>query len=176
MATPAAKTNTCPGCGEAYILGAETCDNCQFDLSRLPLPATEIPAAEAEFGTLLTEVRLGPAHELAPADRVAEAVALLRDDPAGAVIVMDAGRIAGIFTERDVLKHVADRPGVLQQAVSQVMTPDPVILRDTDTVATALNKMTVGGFRHIPLVHGDQLVGVVNASDLMQWFMQRYFD
>jgi CBS domain-containing protein len=49
-------------------------------------------------------------------------------------------------------------------------------LRDTDTVATALNKMAVGGFRHIPLIHGNELLGVVTASELMQWFMQKYFD
>ena len=62
---------------------------------------------------------------------------------------MDAGRLVGIFTDRDAVLKVAGRPtGPL--AMREVMTRDPVIVRDDDSVAIAIHKMAVGGFRHVP--------------------------
>ena len=46
------------------------------------------------------------------------------------------------------------------------MTPDPVVLRGDDTIAVAIHKMAMGGFRHIPLVSGGQATGIVSARDL----------
>jgi signal-transduction protein with cAMP-binding, CBS, and nucleotidyltransferase domain len=177
MSTPTASNKTlCPGCGEPYILGDDSCSNCNYDLRGLGLPETGGRSEASDFGAPLTEVRIPSHHTLSPTAKVSEAVEILRDDPSGAVVVVERGALVGIFTERDVLSKVASDTSVLDSPMSEVMTPDPVILRDTDTIATALNKMAVGGFRHIPLVHGDQLVGVVTASDLMQWFMQKYID
>lgn len=177
MTSPAASNTTlCPGCGEPYILGEDYCANCHYNLATLGLPSSERRGDSGDFAAPLTQVRIPSPHTLAPADTVADGVAILRDDPSGAVVVVERGAVVGIFTERDVLTRVAGRRGVLEKPISAVMTADPVILRDSDTIATALNKMAVGGFRHIPLVHGDALVGVVTASDLMQWFMQKFFD
>jgi CBS domain-containing protein len=173
--TMTAERNLCPGCGTPFVQGADQCDNCSFDLTRGSLPATE-QLGESDFSEPLTAIRLAQPHIVAPGTAVSRAVELLLADPAGAVVVADAAGIVGIFTERDILKKVAGRPGAQAVPIESAMTPDPVILRDTDTVATALNKMAVGGFRHIPLVHGQTLVGVVTASELMQWFMQKYFD
>jgi CBS domain-containing protein len=167
---------TCPSCGTPYVQGADECENCNFDLTRASLPLTEQPNVVTDFGEPLTTIRLTAPHVLTPDAPVSRALETLKADPAGAVIIAGPSGIVGICTERDVLKRIAGRGEVLEGPVERVMTPDPVILRDTDTVATALNKMAVGGFRHIPLVHGDDLVGVVTASELMQWFMQKYFD
>jgi CBS domain-containing protein len=173
--TMTAERNLCPGCGTPFVQGADQCENCSFDLTRASLPATEL-VGESDFSEPLTALRLAPPHAVPPGTPVARAVELLLADPSGAVIIADTAGIVGIFTERDILKKVAGRTGIADLAIQSVMTPDPVILRDTDTVATALNKMAVGGFRHIPLVHGQTLVGVVTASELMLWFMQKYFD
>jgi CBS domain-containing protein len=174
--TSAVEQNTCPSCGTAFVQGADQCENCFLDLTRLSLPATWQPKVETDFGEPLTTVRLASAHVLPSDAPVSRALGVLRADPAGAVVVAGPAGIVGICTERDVLKKVAGRGRVLDAPLETIMTPDPVILRDTDTVATALNKMAVGGFRHIPLVHGSELLGVVTASELMQWFMQKYFD
>jgi CBS domain-containing protein len=56
------------------------------------------------------------------------------------------------------------------------MTPDPVVLRDDDTMAMALNKMGDGGFRHIPIVKSGELVGIITARDVMSWVLGKYFD
>jgi len=51
-----------------------------------------------------------------------------------------------------------------------------VVLRDDDTMAMALNKMGDGGFRHIPIVRGGELVGMITARDVMGWVLGKYFD
>jgi CBS domain-containing protein len=69
----------------------------------------------------------------------------------------------GIFTQRDVLmKIVHDYDRVKASPIRQVMTPDPVVVRDTDNPAKAINLMAVGGFRHIPVLDvDDRVVGLI---------------
>ena len=89
-----------------------------------------------------------------------------------AVLVIDGnGRLVGIFTERDVLTRVVAR-GLTPPAtqVRQVMTRDPDALAVTDRVASAVNRMSVAGYRTIPLVDDDRRpVGVVTATHVIKW-------
>ena len=81
------------------------------------------------------------------------------------VLVVDAGRLVGIFTDRDAVLKVAGRP-VSSRPIADYMTRDPVVLRHDDTIAVAINKMAVGGFRHIPLVDAGRPTGIVTARDV----------
>jgi CBS domain-containing protein len=72
----------------------------------------------------------------------------------GAVLVQREGRIVGIFTERDVLRRVVSLAVNRERPVAEVMTPEPEALDPDDGIAFALNRMVVGGFRHIPIVDG----------------------
>ena len=89
-----------------------------------------------------------------------------------AVLVVDAaGRLAGIFTERDLLTRVVGR-GLDPKgtALSVVMTPNPEVLSVTDRVAYAVHCMSVAGYRTVPLVDGDRKpVGIVTVSDVIRW-------
>ena len=77
----------------------------------------------------------------------------MREESLGAALVVRGGKLAGIFTERDVLMKVAGQPiEVEHTTVSELMTVDPVTLPVEASVAFALNKMLIEGFRHIPLV------------------------
>src|SRR5262249_28358703 len=101
-------------------------------------------------------------------DAVASMMALRR----AAVLVVDsAGKLQGIFTERDVLTRVvAPRLDVLTTRVGQVMTRDPEALSVTDRVAYAVNRMSVAGHRTIPLVDADgRPVGVVTVNHFIKW-------
>ncbi|KAA0238438.1 CBS domain-containing protein [bacterium] len=159
----------CPSCGHQNIKGADSCEHCLAAL-------TSVGGEGSEPLLPLTEIRLSRIKVVSPDTSVGEAVDVLRQEASGAVIVVQRGEVAGIFTERDYLKKIAGHPERLVGPVSLYMTPDPVILRDTDTMAIAVNKMGLGGFRHIPLVHGGRLVALVTGRDVMQWLMMRYFD
>jgi CBS domain-containing protein len=86
---------------------------------------------------------------------IREAIALMLDRQIGAVLVVKDGRAVGIFTERDVLRRVATSGIDQSHTVAEVMTRDPECLGLDDGIAFALNRMIVGGYRHIPIVDDD---------------------
>ena len=89
----------------------------------------------------------------------------------GTVLVVEAGKLVGIFTERDVLMKVAGHPiDLTQSKVSAFMTPNPVALPADSAVAFALNRMVLEGFRHIPLVDDDNRpVAEVSMRNLIEY-------
>lgn len=99
-----------------------------------------------------------------------QAIEFLRDRHIGCVLVVDRERLAGIFTERDLLLRAegADRT----RPVSEFMTPDPDVLRPEAPIVYALNLMSVGGHRHVPLVDGaGRPVGVVSMRDVIHYLV-----
>jgi CBS domain-containing protein len=90
---------------------------------------------------------------------------------AGVLIVDRDGRLAGIFTERDVLTRVAGRDlDTRRTPLRDVMTANPEALEPTDRVAYALHSMRVAGYRTIPLVDKDRRpIGVVTLTDVVRW-------
>ncbi len=85
----------------------------------------------------------------------------------GAAIVLDGERLVGILTERDVLLAVAsDRDQTA--AVEDCMTAHPETVEPSDTTDHAAALMIHGGFRHLPVVDGDRVVGIVSIRDLMR--------
>jgi CBS domain-containing protein len=166
----------CPSCGSENIEGVDTCENCLMDLRSIDVPEGDQIASDSDLARPISSVRLSKPRTIPVDATVREAVRVMQGDASGAVVVTDGAEIAGIFTERDLLKKVANLPGDLDRPVAAFMTPDPVVLRDTDMMAWALNKMGDGGFRHIPVVRNGQLVGIITARDIMQWVLGRYFD
>lgn len=100
-------------------------------------------------------------------DAVDEMMAMRR----AAVLVVDAdGRLEGIFTERDVLTRVVARAISVATPVADVMTRDPEALSVTDRVAYAVNRMSVAGYRTIPLIDGARRpIGVVTVNHFIKW-------
>jgi CBS domain-containing protein len=85
----------------------------------------------------------------------------------GAVLVMDGERLEGILTERDILKAVA--VGATDNArVRDWVTRNPETIEATDTTEHAASLMIHGGFRHLPVLDGDTVVGIVSIRDLMR--------
>ena len=106
---------------------------------------------------------------VAPDSNVADAARRMAERSVGAVLVLDGTRLLGIFTERDVLKVVA---AGLEEAgsmtVSALMTRYPETIESTETTEHAASLMVHGGFRHLPVVDGGTLVGIVSIRDLMR--------
>jgi CBS domain-containing protein len=85
----------------------------------------------------------------------------------GAVLVLDGGRLVGIMTERDLMRAVAR--GLHGEAlVAQYMTKDPETIAPDDTTQHAAVLMIHGGFRHLPVVDRDGVVGILSIRDLMR--------
>ena len=106
---------------------------------------------------------------VAPDSNVADAARRMAERSVGAVLVLDGTRLLGIFTERDVLKVVAaglEAAGAM--TVSALMTRYPETIESTETTEHAASLMVHGGFRHLPVVDGGTLVGIVSIRDLMR--------
>lgn len=94
----------------------------------------------------------------------------------GVALIVQNGKLAGIFTERDVLKKVAGVPMELEKtAVSKVMTADPFTLPEDCSIAFALHHMSSEGYRHLPLVKPDRTpVGVVGVRDIVAYLVELF--
>ena len=106
---------------------------------------------------------------------VADAVTAMNGQHIGCVLVQTGGKLVGIFTERDVLKRVALHEGSRAQKVEAVMTRNPATLEANQSLAFALNKMSVGGYRHIPIVDdGGRPVSVLSIRDIVDFIVELF--
>lgn len=108
-------------------------------------------------------------RELATVSRDAtlrEAAEHMVERRVGSLLVFDGERLVGILTERDVLKAVAG--GTVDAAVTDWMTSNPETIEPGDTLEHAAVVMVHGGFRHLPVAEGPQVVGVVSMRDVME--------
>ena len=107
-------------------------------------------------------------HIVSPDQTVVDAVALMSARRVGAVPVVLAGRLVGIFSERDVVRRVVavGRP-VDKTRVGDVMTPDPVTASPSDERALAVLKMDTVGCRHLPVVQHGAVVDMLSIRDLL---------
>ncbi len=104
--------------------------------------------------------------ELPATASVLDAACAMRDWSVGAVLITDQGRLAGIFTERDMISRVVafDREPKTTP-LAEVMTKDPSTISPKATALEALRLMEDGGYRHLPVVAGKRLVGIVSRRD-----------
>ena len=103
----------------------------------------------------------------APTTQLSEAVRSMAARHVGAVLVLDDGRLQGVFTERDLLRATA--AGLAADAtLGDWMTPHPETIEPDDTTEHAAVLMIHGGFRHLPVVAGGAVVGILSIRDLMR--------
>src|ERR1700675_3590448 len=110
-----------------------------------------------------------------PEVRLAAAIQILGERKIGAVLVMSNGRIEGILSERDIVRVLGERVArVLDEPVSAVMTRKVVSCRQTDTVAAIMEMMTLGKFRHLPVVEEGKVVGLISIGDIVKWRVKEF--
>ena len=110
-----------------------------------------------------------------PEAKLSAAVKLLSERRIGAVLVMSKGHIEGILSERDIVRVLGDRgASALDAPVSEVMTRKVVSCRQNDTVAAIMEMMTTGKFRHLPVIEGERVVGLISIGDIVKWRVQEY--
>ena len=122
----------------------------------------------------LLEHRSGEIFSCGATTPVREAVSMLASRRIGALPVMAAGAVAGIFSERDVIYQLqAQGPSVLDRAVGDVMTAPAVTVSPDGDVLEALGLMTRRRIRHLPVVAGGAMVGFVSIGDLVKYRIER---
>ena len=105
-------------------------------------------------------------HTVGPGDTVGEAVAVMAQNRIGSVLVMDGEKLLGIFTERDTVRALSLSHDAPRHDIVSWMTHDPrTVPPDTDN-DEALRTMLDNGFRHLPVVEGGKVIGMVSMRDL----------
>jgi len=107
--------------------------------------------------------------------KLSAAIKLLAERKIGAVLVMSHGHLEGILSERDIVRVLGERGArVLEEPVSSVMTRKVVSCRQSDTVAGIMEMMTLGKFRHLPVIEEGMVVGLISIGDVVKWRVREF--
>jgi CBS domain-containing protein len=120
-------------------------------------------------------IGLKESYTVAPSTSLLECIETMRSRRIGSILIIDpVGKVLGIFTERDCLMKVTGKVSDLSVPVSDYMTPHPVCERPDASLAFALNLMSNGGFRHIPIVDQDNMpIGIVSIKDMVDHIVKK---
>ena len=145
----------CPTCGHDNVPGSEECNHCSCDLTQLDRPTASNRVERSLMEDPVTVLQPREPLTLPATSTVGEAMRTMLEKDVGALLIVDsAGKLRGIFSERDLLKKVAGLDIDLSATpVHTYMTPNPESITASDSLAFALHKMDVGGYRHLPVVH-----------------------
>jgi CBS domain-containing protein len=114
-------------------------------------------------------------QSIEPDARLSAAIRILAERKIGAVLVMDKGRIEGILSERDIVRVLGERgAAVLDEPVSAVMTRKVISCKQSDTVSVIMEIMTLGKFRHLPVVEDGKVAGLISIGDIVKWRVREY--
>lgn len=104
-----------------------------------------------------------------PDATLSAAVKILSERRIGAVLVMSGHKMEGILSERDIVRVIGERgAAALDESVHGVMTRKVISCKPSDTVGAIMEKMTSGKFRHLPVIDGDRIVGLISIGDVVK--------
>ncbi|KAB2878787.1 MAG: CBS domain-containing protein [Pseudorhodoplanes sp.] len=111
---------------------------------------------------------------ISPTASVAEAARILTERRIGALVVTGAGnRVVGIVSERDIVRILAARgAAALGLSLTEVMTRKVVSCVESDMISAIMERMTAGKFRHVPVLDGDRLAGIISIGDAVKLRLQ----
>jgi len=173
----------CPSCGHENIDGIDRCENCLAPFRQLDIPSAE--AAEGLARSVM-EDNLGQLDRdepicVAPDTPALEVVRLMKNSNSGCALVVDGKKLVGIFTEHDALLKMTGglsastaHPGSAQAmgTIANLMSANPETLKEQDSVAEALNKMSLGRYRHIPFRKPDGTYAVASIKSVLKYLAQ----
>ena len=167
--------NECPHCGHQNIEGVDVCEECQQPLGDLSLPT---PATAVEKGLLRDRVSVLCSRSplVMPSDAsVGDVLRALVERAVGAVVIVEDGKVAGIFSEHDALMRLGvEAQKMAQRPIREFMTPNPQTLLETAKIAFAVQRMDQGGYRHIPIVDADgNPIAIVSVRDILRYLTEK---
>ena len=213
----------CPACGAENIEGSDRCENCLAPFRDLDIPRADAAEglARSVMEDRLAQLEFEPTIAVTSGTSAIEAAPRMQEERLGCALVLDDGKLVGIFTEHDVLKRVheyvqaapvadappasmrtvaeelpirdvafsdipveeirADEPETARPApiatsayglegpVRDFMSRSPESLDEDDSVATALNKMSIGNYRHLPVRRRDATYSVASIKAVLRY-------
>ncbi|HEX3084226.1 MAG TPA: CBS domain-containing protein [Pyrinomonadaceae bacterium] len=163
----------CPSCGYDNIEGTDRCEECLTSLFNLD----ESQGGKRTLARSVMEDDLSKLENeflgVTPDTATGEVVNQMKQARLGCALVLDNGKLVGIFTERDLLSKLT---GPAAQSpttpVNQLMSANPEVLLETDSIAAALNKMSMGHYRHIPVQKSDGSYCVTSIKHVLKYLAQ----
>ena len=162
----------CPSCGHENIEGTDRCDNCMTPLQKLEVPRSDAARglARSVMEDNLSQLEREETITVQPDTPVIEVVRKMKNARSGCALVLDGDKLVGIFTEHDVLYGMFGGQARPQDIpVKELMSRNPETLRETESVAAALNKMSLGRYRHIPVSRKDGSYSVTSIKSVLSY-------
>lgn len=168
----------CPWCNHENIDGSDHCDKCLHSLTGKNMPQ---PGKDTLQKKIMTEkvsdfISKTPSIIVEPTASIQEVIEKMQALPMkGCVLVCDkSGKLVGIASIRDILLKVA---GIVKDpskmTVDKIMTANPECLGKDASLAFALHKMSIGKFRHVPVIDNGKPIGVVSTRDLIEYLCRK---
>lgn len=160
----------CPYCEHENIPGADECADCGQPLDDTHLSP---PTSEVERSLLRDRISaLAPRSPITvlPTTPVGDVLRIMVERGIGCVVVAESDQPIGIFSERDALRKLnTDAPNLATRPVREFMTPNPQTLVADAKIAFGVQRMDLGGYRHLPIVgRRGELVGIISARDILR--------
>ncbi len=167
----------CPSCGHQNLPGMDACERCQTSLTQEDVRKAQ---TDVERGLMQDQIRsLQPVEPLTAGleTTLKQAIQLMRRKNIGCVVVTgDAGELAGILTERDLLQKVAGQDLDHDRCrVKDFMSPVPESGKKAHPLAYALHRMIISDIRYLPLVdENDRPEGIISSRDVIAYINTHY--
>ena len=167
----------CPSCGHQNLPGIDACEQCQTSLTQEDVRKVK---TDVERSLMEEQIKsLQPVEPLTVAlnTTLKQAIQIMRNKNIGCVVVTDdAGRLAGILTERDLLQKVAGQKLDHDQSlVDDFMSPAPESSKSEHPLAYALHRMIISDIRYLPLVdENDRPEGIISSRDVIAYMKKRF--
>ncbi|HTL47945.1 MAG TPA: CBS domain-containing protein [Verrucomicrobiae bacterium] len=169
----------CPSCGHHNLEGMDRCEECLHSLMQrdLPRPKKNDPLQRvimtAPVADLLTGADLLVANTT---DTVQKIINTLKKKKKDCVLIYQKKKLVGIISQRDLLLRVAGKHKDLSAVkAEQIMTKNVEFVRGEDPIAFAVNKMSMGGFRHLPVLNAEGVpLSIISIKDVLGYLMKRH--
>ncbi len=163
----------CPDCDHGNMPGADACEHCGQDLRSIDIERRRSAGQQRILDTPLSALDPPEALTVAPSESTGEVIRKMRVGGQGSALIVDHGTVIGIFTERDALMKLTGRTVDLRRTpIETVMTRDPRVLKDDDTLALALHFMAVGSYRHIPVARDGEPPRFISIRGVLRYLSE----
>lgn len=160
----------CPRCGFDNLPGNDDCTKCLLDLAQLDVPTGMDRVQESLIADHIMKLKPRAPVTISEQATLQQAVAAMAEQGESSLMVInEAGRLLGLLSEQDILQATAENPAsITNRRVADSMTTGPVTVSQDDSLARALQRMDIGGYRHLPVVAEGKPVGQISVHDLIR--------